>query len=74
MSQPLSEAKKGEIALKYLKHLLRREGIKLSENTKREIANTAKKTRHLRWRSRTFLRRDHPRSRGFNFSKSIKLK
>lgn len=39
----LTEQKKGEIALKYLKERLSREGVKLSKDMKRDIANTAKK-------------------------------
>jgi len=42
MSTPLTEERKGEIALKYLKYLMRREGIKLSAETKREVGNMAK--------------------------------
>lgn len=42
MGMPLTEQRKGEIALKYLKLLIRRDGIKLSGETKRDIASIAK--------------------------------
>ena len=38
----LSEQRKGEIALKFLKVRLFKEGMKLSKETKRQIASTAK--------------------------------
>lgn len=39
----MDEKRQGEIALLFLKHKLREDGIRLGQNTKREIGNTAKK-------------------------------
>jgi len=38
----MDEKRKGEIALLFLKYKLRRDGIRVGQNTKREIGNTAK--------------------------------
>lgn len=38
----MDEKRKGEIALMYLKRKLRTEGVRLGQNTAREIGNTAK--------------------------------
>ena len=39
----MDEKRKGEIALLFLKCKLREDGIRLGQNTKREIGNTARK-------------------------------
>ena len=38
----LTESRKGEIALAHLRMKIRKEGIRLKPDTKRQIANTAK--------------------------------
>ena len=38
----ITEARKGEIALKLLKMRVRMDGIRLGKNTRREVGNTAK--------------------------------
>ncbi len=38
----MDEARKGQIALAYLKNKLREEGVRLSPNIRRQIGNTAK--------------------------------
>lgn len=38
----MDEKRKGEIALLFLKYKLRRDGVRVGQNTKREIGNTAK--------------------------------
>jgi hypothetical protein len=38
----LTKERQGEIALAYLKNKLRREGVKISPNMQRQIANEAK--------------------------------
>jgi hypothetical protein len=38
----MDDKRKGEIALMFLKNKLRKDGIRLGQNTKRELGNTAK--------------------------------
>ncbi len=38
----MKEARKGEIALAYLKNKLREEGVRLTPNLRRQVGNTAK--------------------------------
>lgn len=38
----MDEKRKGELAIKFLKHYLRQKGVRLSPNLKREIGNEAK--------------------------------
>lgn len=39
---PLNDIRKGEIALAYLKHKLREEGIRLTPNLRRQLGSSAK--------------------------------